>query len=64
MTVNIKGLGKITANKDVLNWLSITLQEAGYSFEGRKNGLSKICKEQAHEIYMELDQKGYYDSVK
>ena len=64
MTVNIKGLGKITATKEVLNWLSITLQEASYSFERQKNGFAKTCEEQANEIFVELDKTGYYDSVK
>lgn len=65
MTVNIEGLGKITANKEVLNWLCIVLNEAQDSFENKGTMVfSKQCRKQKNAIYDELDAKGYFDSVR
>ena len=64
MTVNIEGLGKITANKEVLNWLCIVLAEAGDNFENTGSTVfSKKCRKQMKTIFDSLDAKGYFDSV-
>ena len=62
MTVNIEGLGRITASKDVLNYISIAMSEASYHFELKGlSALQKEAKEYANAIYNELDSKGYYE---
>lgn len=61
MTVEIKGLGKVTGNKDVMAFIEAAFWQAGdsYSLEGFKN-LSKLHKEIAQDIHKELKGKNYY----
>ena len=61
MTVEIKGLGKITASKEVLNILSSYAWEAQISYENRKRfALAKNASIMANTIYEELEKEGYY----
>ena len=61
MTVEIKGLGKITASKEVLNILSSYAWEASNSYEERgRNQLSINAYKMANTIYDELERNGYY----
>ena len=63
MTVNVEGLGKITASKEVLNAISVAFmhQRNYYNDAGRK-----WCAGQAelrsHSIYDALVKVGYYDT--
>lgn len=60
MTVEIKGLGKITASKEVLNTISVYMFDAGhhYGSKGYKNRQLKVIEE-AIVIHDELSSKGY-----
>lgn len=61
MTVNIRGLGKITASKDVLNILSTTFDCASiYGFQNNNETLSKMYSEFSPEIFIALEKTGYY----
>lgn len=62
MTVEIKGLGKITASKDALNLISILASEASENFKNRgRDMFSKEAKQISHEIYEALESIGFYD---
>ena len=62
MTVNIEGLGKITASKYVLNALSIAFSNsATYYMKGNKFSLSEQEENRRDAIYTELLKVGYYD---
>ena len=64
MTVEIKGLGTITASEDALNLLSILASEASNGFKKRgREMLSEEAKEIAYEIYEELASIGFYEGV-
>lgn len=60
MTINTK-YGKITADQNMLNYISILAREAAeeYSREGY-NGLEKEAMEFAQHIYNELEKAGTY----
>lgn len=61
MTVNTCK-GKITANKDVLNVISIAFLEASRKYkEDGCNALSKSYDVVSTEIYRALKEVGYYD---
>ncbi len=65
MTVNIEGLGKITASKYVLSALSLAFSNsATYYMKGSKFSLSEQEEDRSNAIYMELLKVGYYDNVK
>ena len=61
MTVEIKGFGKVTGNKDVMAFIEAAFWKVGdsYSLEGFKN-LSELHKEIARDIHKELTAKKYY----
>ena len=62
MTVNIEGLGKITASKDVLNELTLAFSNsATYYMKGNKFALSEQEDNRRDAIYTELLKVGYYD---
>ncbi|MBQ8426167.1 MAG: hypothetical protein IJX16_00180 [Clostridia bacterium] len=62
MTVEIKGLGKITASKEVLNTLSSLIWESSESYENRgRKALAKDASDIANAIYDELDKANYYN---
>ena len=64
MTVEIKGLGTITACEDALNYLVILAREASKSFERRnRNFDAEDSKEIANSIYKELKNSGFYEGV-
>lgn len=64
MTVNIEGLGKITASKYVLSALSIAFSNsATYYMKGNKFSLSEQEENRREAIYTELLKVGYYDNV-
>ena len=64
MTVNIEGLGKITASKYVLRALSIAFSNsATYYMKGDKFSLSEQEQDRSDAIYTELLKVGYYDNV-
>ena len=61
MTVNTT-IGKITASKDILNMLSLSLsQSASYLAKRGYTGRSKQDETTAHEIYVALDAVGFYE---
>lgn len=64
MTVNIKGLGKITASKEVLNELVIVFSHSA-TFYMLDNWfkLSERDKNISNAIYAELSKVGYYDNL-
>mgnify|MGYP004538031459 CR=1 FL=1 len=62
MTVNIEGLGKITASKYVLNALSLTFSNsATYYMKRDMFALSEQEENRRDAIYTELLKVGYYD---
>ena len=62
MTVEIKGLGKITASKEVLNTLSSIICEASGSYENRgRKALAENASNIANAIYNELEKVNYYN---
>lgn len=62
MTVNIEGLGKITASKDTLNELVLAFSNsATYYMKGNKFSLSEREENRRKVIYTELLKVGYYD---
>lgn len=64
MTVNIEGLGKITASKYVLKALSIAFSNsATYYMRGNKFSLSEQEENRSNAIYDELSKVGYYDNL-
>lgn len=64
MTVNTT-IGKITASKEVLNMLSLSLLESGCSLEGRGNrALVEQYKKTSEEIFCALDVVGFYRDKK
>lgn len=64
MTVNIKGLGKITASKEVLNELTMAFskQAAYYSEHGYKETFL-LADERSNAIYYALAKVGFYDDL-
>lgn len=64
MTVNIEGLGKITASKDVLNALSSAFSHEAqlYADKGKK-ALFLQADKRSNDIYYALDKVGYYDNI-
>ena len=62
MTIDIKGLGKITASKDVLNVLAGMCLYASKGYEDRGMITMSIYSDECFiTIYDELDKAGYYD---
>ena len=61
MTVEVKGYGKITANKSILNSLSLVFDtaEEKYKAEGKET-MAKIMNEASWSIYNALNETGYY----
>lgn len=60
MTVNTT-TGNITARKEVLNMLSLSLLESGCSLEGRgERALDEQDKKTSEEIFCALDAVGFY----
>lgn len=75
MTVNIKGYGKITASKAVLNNICILFNDSAKlawieaeQQEGEMvdiyNRYGRYQKERSNAIYEELKATGYYDDVR
>ncbi len=60
MTVKISN-GKITASKEVLNSISLTLNYAAdtYDFKGM-HSTAKVTRTDSHLIYEKLDEIGFY----
>lgn len=64
MTVNIRGLGKITASEDVLSALSLAFgYERDYLDAHRKGALAAQADFRSHVIHEALDNVGYYDNI-
>ena len=62
MTVEIKGFGKLTANKDVLNIISMLADEASDRYEELNKIISaNQAREIAKDIYDKLEKAGFYD---
>jgi hypothetical protein len=60
MTVNTR-LGKITADKDVLDMLSLSLLESGFSLEKRgEHERAEQDKKTSDEIFRALLEVGFY----
>jgi hypothetical protein len=64
MTIELKYIGKVTANMGTLNALSIALREAADSPINHNTICQKIYTEAANHIYEELDKRGLYDEFK
>ena len=64
MTVNIKGLGIITASKEVLNELSNAFhkQASYYSIHGCEESFL-LADARSNDIYYALKKVGYYDNL-
>lgn len=64
MTVNIKGLGKIIASKEVLNELSMAFskQASYYSAHGCEESFL-LADARSNDIYYALQKVGYYDDL-
>lgn len=61
MTVELKGIGKVTASKEVLNLLSIWATEASRVYEGReRHYMAKEAQEASSSIFEALEETGYY----
>ena len=61
MTVNTN-IGKITASKDVLNMLSLSLSESAHGLASRGyNARAKQDQTTADDIYNALDAVGFYN---
>lgn len=62
MTVNIEGLGKITASKDVLNIISLAFaHESNYYITKGYEASEEISEQYANDIHNLLAKTGYYD---
>ena len=60
MTVELNE-GKITANRDVLNTISLAFHEASERYEAvHCFALARDCKENANKIYDVLEASGYF----
>lgn len=64
MVVNVKGLGKITASKEVLNELTMAFskQASYYSQHGCEEAFL-LADERSNAIYYALAKVGYYDDL-
>ena len=62
MTVEIKGIGKITANKRMLNLISKMAYES-YAWQAKQgyDALAEQSKEISDEVYDRLKDAGYYE---
>ena len=62
MTVNIEGLGKITATKDVLNELALAFANSA-TFHMRVNNFhaSEVEDSRSDAIWEQLQKSGYYN---
>lgn len=57
--------GKISASKDVLNYIFLMMNEASESYNSRgRSSLSKQSLNDANAIYEALNAVGFYDNVK
>lgn len=62
MTVNIEGLGKITASKEVLNEIALAFGSASKFDRSRnRNSLADKRYKVCNSIYDALDESGYYN---
>lgn len=66
MTIDIKGFGKVTASKEVLNSICLLLGDACElrTRKGDRFGTAKIYTEMAQQVYEELDKVGLYDEYR
>lgn len=63
MTINTK-IGKITASKDVLNYLSIICTQAEeYNKSRGYNASAEECKEVSYDLYNVLKEVGFYNDL-
>lgn len=61
-TIEVTGLGKITASQATLNTISIALSEAAHKYYSEGcNALADAAQEQSDQIYAELKKHGLYD---
>lgn len=64
MTVNIEGLGKITASKEVLNELSRAFShQASYFTSCGYHESFLLADKRSDAIYWALQEVGYYDDL-
>lgn len=62
MTVNIEGLGKITASKELLNEISLAFaHERNYYILKGYESLEERSEQRADDIYNSLAKIGFYD---
>lgn len=61
MTVEIKGVGKVTGSKDVIAFLESAFWASGEFLGTREcKHLSELHKEVARDMHKELTTQGYY----
>lgn len=62
MTIDVEGFGTLTANRDLMNYISLALFKAGemYRREGA-DALARQAEEFSDEIYNQLVAINYYD---
>lgn len=64
MTVNIEGLGEITADGYVLNIIaSAFFGDCAYNYAYHRDEEAKKCSEYGQSIYHQLSELGYYKDV-
>ena len=64
MTVNIEGLGEITASKETSNMLHVSFFEHAELAENNRKPLQAlVANERSDAIFKALDSVGYYDGV-
>lgn len=64
MTVDLKGIGKITASKDALNAIAGIIMDASRYNEEDYQVTAVRLNENFYEIFDVLDATGYYDKFK
>ena len=65
MKYELKGRGKITCNKEMMNLLSLLAENASemYRLKGY-NSLAEEAEEISKTMYNMLDEVGFYDNVR
>lgn len=62
MTIEIKGVGKITAEPETLNLLALFANEASNRYEeNSRSAFAKLAKSMNVEIHNALDDKHFFD---
>lgn len=63
MTVNIEGLGKITATKEVLNEISMAFSSQAVYYKFHVKESPNTADARSYAIHIALAKAGYYDNL-